>query len=582
MPSGAISERFPPLHAPPAVRFSPGDAEHSKVAARMTPTSGRPSVPTEARFTDPGAESDLSICTLRESAGASVALSRYARSGGSIRRRSIVLAVLLAAGVFTSLWRLEAASWNFDELAYRKAGLQYAHGDYKYNLEHPFLGKQLIGISMALLGDTRLGARLPAALLTLGTGLILLSLGTWLDGFGTGLTTAATWWLLPRAPGVLEANIGRYALLEPVTLFFEAAALALAWSWVRTGRAWVAAAAGAAVGLAASSKLTGLLVLPAVLLAVGSTPRSWRVRLAQASVLALAMAVGFLGPYLAAGPAGLSAIGHAFKYQAIHATRGHLQFIAGHASLRPPWWSGFWWQTQYLGVAGTVALWAASLTGLMSTWRTRPRVAVFVTASFAVPVAAVCMAPLQLPHYHLAFSVGQALAAGLGLAAAWRQITRRPSSWRSGAALAVIVTLALVALGSMRAIATLRPGDYRAAAQFLRVHGLDRSAVLVLGYPEVMSAELPGAPIVNAPRSMRAFDRSWRQYDVLVIDSFIAKRYTRSAADGDVHRLASTYEEYRFDRLTVYVRTTATSPQVSATCTVGATAPSRQAQCARK
>jgi hypothetical protein len=548
----------------------------------MTPTSGRPSIPAEVSFTEPKAESDASICTLRESAGVSVALSRYARNGGSIRLRSMVLAVLIAAGVFTSLWRLEASSWNFDELAYRKAGLQYMHGTYRYNLEHPLLGKQLIGMSMAVLGDTRLGARLPAALLTLGTGLVLLALGTWLDGLGTGLTTAATWWLLPRAPGVLEANIGRYALLEPVTLFFGAVALALGWSWVRTGRPWLPAAAGAAVGLAASSKLTGVLVLPAVLLAVGSAPRPWRVRLTQAGVLALAMTVGVLGPYLAAGRAGLSAIGHAFEYQAIHATRGHLQFVAGHAALRPPWWSGFWWQAQYLGAAGTIALWAASLTGLMLTWRTRPRMAVFVTASFGVPVAAVCMAPLQLPHYHLAWSVGQALAAGLGLAAAWRQITRRPGSWRSGAALAVIGTLALVALGSLHAIATLRPGDYRAAAQFLRVHGLDRSAVLVLGYPEVMRAELPGAPIVNARRNVRASDRSWRQYDVLVIDSFIAKRYVRSDADRHVHRLARTYDEYRFDRLTVYVRTTATSPQVSATCTVGATTPSHQAQCARK
>jgi hypothetical protein len=132
-------------------------------------------------------------------------------------------------------------------------------------------------------------------------------------------------------------------------------------------------------------------------------------------------------------------------------------------------------------------------------------------AALLIPVLVITLSPLKLPHYHLAWAAPQALAAGFGLAAAWR----RGGAWRLGA-IAVVVALAVPVADTVRTTATLQPNDSAAAAQFLHDRHLDRSTLLVQGYPRVVRAYLPHAKYVHRPPGPAP--------TVILVDPFIADR----------------------------------------------------------
>jgi hypothetical protein len=156
-----------------------------------------------------------------------------------------------------------------------------------------------------------------------------------------------------------------------------------------------------------------------------------------------------------------------------------------------------------------------------------------------VPVLVITLSPLKLPHYHLAWAAPQALAAGFGLAAAWC----RGGVWRLGA-IAVVVALAVPVADTVRTTATLQPGDYAAAAQFLHDQHLDRSTVLVQGYGNVARAYLPHAKLVNRPPGPAPA--------VILVDSWIADRQRSGRLTRYIAGLVNSYQAQRFGRVVVY------------------------------
>jgi hypothetical protein len=469
----------------------------------------------------------------------------------------LLLVVLLLAAGFVSFWRLGTASWNTDELIYRNAGRGALSA---VNREHPMLVKELIDVSVERLGEGPGAVRLPSALLGLVTGAALLALGWRLAGFGAGVAAAALWSLLPQAPGVLALRITRYGMLEPAMICFGmlallAASLAMtgppaapAAAWTRSrGRGrlrmpvtgpWaapVAACAGLALGLSASSKFTGAVLGPAVLLAVALAPGPLPRRLGRVVLLGLGAVAGFLGPYVLAGGDWIGALGFAVRFQSHHAEVGHVMMVAGHLTHHPPWWATFWWQQTYLGVPGTVALWLATVAGLVAVWRADRRAAAVLTTALLLPLAVLSLSPLQLPHYHLAMSAVQALTAGLGLAAIWpgarhplrphpgRVAAARPRA--AGIVLAVALAAGLVpaSTGLLTDVATLQPDDYRAAGEWLAANGPSRPKVMVHGYRRVAAAYLPGAEVVSKPA---------RGMDAVMVDPFVAERSPHGPAPG--------------------------------------------------
>jgi 4-amino-4-deoxy-L-arabinose transferase-like glycosyltransferase len=451
---------------------------------------------------------------------------------------ALLLVLVFALAAFLALWRLDVASWHTDELIYREAGHRYLRGDYDYNRSHPPLAKQLLGISMAVLGDGQWGVRLLPALLGLVTGILLVALGTRLGGFPVGVAAGAIWWLLPQAPLGIVGRLDRYGMLDPPALCLDVAALLAAWWWGATGRPRAAVLAGVAVGLAASAKLVGGLVLPAVVLPVFWIPRPRRVRVAQAAAVLVAAALGFLGPFLVSGDGWTERVADAVVRQQVHVDQGHAMLVAGTVYTHPPWWTHLWWQQQYLGTIGVVALWTATL-GLALAWPAHRRTVLFSAVALLVPVLVITGSPLKLPHYHLAWAAPQALAAGFGLVAAWR----RGGPWRL-AVLAVVVALAMPAAGTVRTIATLQPNDYAAAGQFLHDQHLDRSTVLVQGYPNVTRAYLPHAKLVHRPPGPAP--------TVILVDPVTADRQKADPLTGYIAALTSRYSARRFGRIVVH------------------------------
>lgn len=105
--------------------------------------------------------------------------------------------IIAAIGLFLFLWRIgDPAKLNFDETAYVPAARLLNALSRPANIEHPLLGKYLVGWSIRLFGDTPVGWRVMSALF----GAVAL--------FATVMT--ATWTLRSIRAGVLA---GGFALL---------------------------------------------------------------------------------------------------------------------------------------------------------------------------------------------------------------------------------------------------------------------------------------------------------------------------------------------------------------------------------
>jgi len=169
----------------------------------------------------------------------------------------------------------------FDEVHYLPAARAILALSQPLNTEHPLLGKELIALGIALLGDGPLGWRLPAALATTA---------------GLFAIMRAVWWTTRSPPATLLAGAllgtnftllvtARIAMLDAFVLGFAAVAL---WLCARAvARPEHArrdlALAGLALGASLASKWTGVtvLILPGLafatarLVAVRDRPTRW-------------------------------------------------------------------------------------------------------------------------------------------------------------------------------------------------------------------------------------------------------------------------------------------------------------------
>ena len=168
---------------------------------------------------------------------------------------------IAAAFLALTLHRLAIPSkLYFDEVHYVPAARELLKLGEARNIEHPMLGKELIALSIRLLGDHAFAWRLPAAL----TGALALF-----------ATMRATWWASLSRPATLLAGallasnfmlfvIARIAMLDAVMLGIAMVALWLCARAVRRpahGRRDLALA-GAALGLALASKWSVAAIAP--------------------------------------------------------------------------------------------------------------------------------------------------------------------------------------------------------------------------------------------------------------------------------------------------------------------------------
>ncbi len=462
--------------------------------------------------------------------------------------QSVVLVLTLALAGFVMFYRLGTATWLGDELTYRKAGLQYVHGNLAANWEHPFLAKYLFGFAQLLLGATRVGAvRLPSAAAGLATGAVLFVFARRVAGFWVSLLAFMMWVLLPHGIvdglGVHAVKIERLALLEPVMGLFMILAVYLGWRWAETGDwRWVLLA-GAATGLAAGSKATGVLVLPGVVVGAIWIRRLSLRSVAQGTSCVVVCVLAALATYLPLAGKARDVIPYMFAFQAWYGQAGHVVFVAGHLYGHPPWWSHLWWQWLNYGTPATVSLAAALGASLLL----RPR-------AFFLYVLAAALGPFlylsffsgfKLAHYNYAWQPPLTLLVAVAIG---RLVGM--SGWRRLAAVAMLAPLVWLAGTTVARVATLRPQDYPAAAEFLRAHHATEGRVVVFGSVDVACAYLPGTLVTSSPAAGRG------PVTAMIDDPALTRRFIGRSAQAHRDYLDSIRPDatrHQVDRLDVYL-----------------------------
>jgi len=418
----------------------------------------------------------------------------------------VFLAILLL-GAYVAFFRLGVNDWHPDELVYRDAGLEYVRdNDFSANQEHPFLVKYILGITQVVLGSSEAGAvRIPAAATALLTGLILFAFARRVAGYWTGVLALALWVVSP-----LTLSIGRLAILEVFLGFFSTLALYLGWRWAETSSWGFAVLTGVGIGLATSSKLVGILFLPAILfvglLKIGIS----RLLILQSTLIGLAAAATALATYAPLWTGTFRAIQNMLALQRSHNAGGHWVEVNGIPYAFPPWWTFLWWQWEFYGTLAALSLGVAVVGAF---WQRRPP-ELYLLAATLVPFLFLSFC-VRVKVYHYIYDWQPPLILLLALTAG--KLARR------GAAGIIFALLLLAPFGylgveSVKAASHVESGTYAAVAEYLEDTGQDRGRLLVWGHTGVAQAYLPEATITRPKGNQR------KRIEVVIVDSSVSRR----------------------------------------------------------
>jgi hypothetical protein len=199
---------------------------------------------------------------------------------------ALFLVWLLSRWAFDSLWNLvpdEAYYWVWSQ----HLALSY--------LDHPPIVAYLIRLGTALMGNTELGVRWPAGIVTAGTVLILTLASRQVVADARALAFVPVALLLSP----MVAVTGTIMTPDAPACFFQAAALAAAMKALEPGgRMWHWLLFGAFMGLGLDSKYTTVLLGLAVALAMISSSHGRRMFLSPGPWLAAAVAMAVFSPVL--------------------------------------------------------------------------------------------------------------------------------------------------------------------------------------------------------------------------------------------------------------------------------------------
>lgn len=386
--------------------------------------------------------------------------------------RYVALGLVLLWTLFQAFWKLGAANVTQDEQTYATAGVQYLHGDFALNREHPPFGKYLFGIAQLVGGEGVTQARVVVALALIAGGAVLF---LWLRreiGWWGALLAAGTWWLAPH--GGFGTRVDRTAILDPLMTFFMIAALAAAWTWMRRGTWWWAPLSGALMAMSVTSKVSTAVVLPAFLL-LPILFRRWRALLVGGAMWVAAFGIVFVGLYL---PMGIrSAIGYMLAFQHGQQVNGHAASIAGQIYLHSPWWANLW----YLQRGATVPVLVVLVVGVVLAVVFRPdRLVAFVGAALAcLLVFYLGVTRIALSTYYLPFLPLIVVLAAIGYARAarrWRAVTIPV-----GIAAAVVVGVGALSISG--AVLREQPRGIALVGAQLARHDAGPGGVLFQSYP---------------------------------------------------------------------------------------------------
>jgi len=414
------------------------------------------------------------------------------------RPATVAIGMLAAAAIaFVLFGRLDAQSPTGDERVYIDAGLAYVQGDLTPNPEHPPLAKLLLGVWQVLVLEGVVGARLLIGVLTLGT-------------------AAGVWWMLRRdlgdrgalVPALLvivadhatgDQQIGRVVTLEAFVVFFTVWGIAFAWRWRTGGSAAWLAAAGVAMSAASLSKVSAVVMFPALLLLLLGPGRPTAARalrgVAAFAAAGLALAAVVLLPF-----GGIDAVQRMIDFQLEHATTGHYVTIDGVAYQFAPWWATLRYAIDGVGIVPAIGL----LVGTVAAWlRPATRVlAATLTAGLGITLVVLMTSPVALAHYFIGWIWIPTVLAGIGLVELALRVRTRSGRLPRGAVLAAATIVAVAAawsgVASIVRVATAQPSTADLAVDaLLDVEG--EPLVYVPGYDGWQVLALDGVRFAPDP-----------------------------------------------------------------------------------
>jgi 4-amino-4-deoxy-L-arabinose transferase-like glycosyltransferase len=346
-----------------------------------------------------------------------------------------------ALAAFTYLWRLGVPTWHRDEWAYANAGYRSVGGGTPVNLEHPPLGKLLMGVSEHVLGFSTTSARLPAVAAAFVTGIALALIARRVAGEAAALVTFVLWVILPHPWP--DLRVDRLGLLDTFAAAFATLALWLALRIRDRPVRRDVLLLGVALGCAAASKATGLLAVVPVAVLLWPHIRTLLLAIAVAPVV-------FLATYLPLRTNPFDAIRFMWDEQRRLSRIGFPLEVAGQVYQHPPWWSAAWFAWE----AGPLVLIATLLLAVLGLLRVERRVALALAIAVVLPMLAVTTHGRFFEHYGYTWAPALTLLAGIG-------------ATRLRALPATLVLLGAGAI-SLFGIATLERADYALAGDALQ------------------------------------------------------------------------------------------------------------------
>ncbi|MFB2599288.1 glycosyltransferase family 39 protein [Herbiconiux sp. P17] len=461
---------------------------------------------------------------------------------------------ILVWGVYQSFWNIAAANLNADEPTYLQAGWNYLHGDFSSNLEHPPTAKFLIGLAQVAFGEGALAPRLLVGIIGL-LGAVIIYFWLRLEVGWIGAAAAAGFWIVLPHGVEGDVRLDRFAVLEPFMVFFAIAAFAAAWMWFRTRSWWWLVLSAIAMALSVTSKVSTVVLLPAILL-LPLLEKRWRDTILGGIGYLAVFAAVFVVVYL---PLGLvSSVRYMLEYQWAHAETGHSVVVAGVVTSTPPWWANLLFSVEGMGIAASIVLGVGAVAAFFGQ---RIRLPLFLgSAVVLLWIFYLGISTVALKHYYYAWVWLFCALAGIGIAALIGRPTDAPGGVRARSRPALLATravaAALIALavvsgfGASAAVAAIRPSGVALVAPALAERGVTDGRIFAAGL----------APWEYIPYFEERHTTDPADPDITV---YAVKQSPRFPVDPSVKALladhASEFDVVVLDDVTLYIHRSAES-----------------------
>ncbi|MBC8249721.1 MAG: glycosyltransferase family 39 protein [Anaerolineales bacterium] len=510
----------------------------------------------------------------------------------------IILAVLIsitfAYSFFNFFFNLEAESFYYDEVVYSLSGLEYLQGDFTRNWEHPFLGKYLMGLSLRLFGKSDFSARLPSALFGFLTGVVIYIFAKEVTNPWCGLAAVCLW---STSPTVLW--VSRRAILDAPFVFFFTLSWYLFWRFFQTKSTGHALLGGITLGLAAATKIVGVILVPILFLylvfpgtAMGEglptepfSPRSGDLRRSKGpkrgfgnplraildplrpavlGKLILALAIALLLFLLIYAPV-LDRLGPIFRVMNEHwkweQSTGHREVVNNVIYDKQPWWTYLYWYwrgyppyllnyTPGVLVLLGLAMGFALLRG--------DDIDVFLLLSFLLPFCYLSFYLsfkmfryadiLEPPLAMLAVSFISAVSSFF--AKKWK---KRSSAYRV-ALLSLAAVLILAMIHSTWDIQAQEENRYKAAAHHLSPRIKEEETIFVWGYTNVMSWYMGEENEIMGGFNSSGFNGDYHEADYIVVDPLMVSKWPDDPLKTYLEDSQAAYTEDTVGGFELYAR----------------------------